>query len=522
MKKFIFVALGLLLYYNVYAQSIAKGRIFEDTNRNSRIDKKEKGLANVAVSNGKDVVLTDGEGYYQLPVEEDNIIFVIKPSGYSIPLDENNLSKFYYIHKPNGSPENLRYKGSAATGVLPESIDFGLIPANEKDEFTAFLFGDPQPYNMKELDYLSRGIIAEASQEKNISFGISLGDLVGDTLDLHLPYIRTMKNMGIPWYNVMGNHDMNYDTTTDEMSDENFEAYFGPANFAFNYGQAHFIILDDILYPDPRDGKSYWAGFRPDQLDFIANDLKYVSKDKLIVLAMHIPLFDETGDESFKTGDRHKLFEILKDYPNILTLSAHTHFQMQYFHDEKDGWKGSKPLHEYNVGTTSGDWYSGEMNENGVPVSTMRDGTPKGYAFLNISGNIYTIDYKAAGRPKEYQIEIFNPKVVAQNKNTSAQLVANFFMGCSKDKVEYRIDNGEWKKMNYTKGIMPTYTETLFKWDFADKAKPERRPSNAVLSSHLWTAGIPSKLPAGKHQIEVRATDMFGRTFTQTSSYLIE
>ncbi|WP_240773376.1 hypothetical protein [Pontibacter sp. SGAir0037] len=35
-------------------------------------------------------------------------------------------------------------------------------------------------------------------------------------------------------------------------------------------------------------------------------------------------------------------------------------------------------------------------------------------------------------------------------------------------------------------------------------------------------ANIPTKLEPGEHTIEVKATDMFGRTFTQKSSYRIE
>src|SRR3546814_11235658 len=92
-------------------------------------------------------------------------------------------------------------------------------------------------------------------------------------------------------------------------------------------------------------------------------------------------------------------------------------------------WYQEKSHHEYNAGTTSGDWYSGEVNESGVPASTMRDGTPKGYAFLNITGNQYTIDYKVAGKTKDYKIEIFNPKVVAKGSGTQAAISANFFMG---------------------------------------------------------------------------------------------
>lgn len=72
----------------------------------------------------------------------------------------------------------------------------------------------------------------------------------------------------------MGNHDMNYDASSDILSDETFKKNFGSANYAFNYGNAHFIILDNILYPDPRDGRGYWGGYRLDQLQFLENNLK--------------------------------------------------------------------------------------------------------------------------------------------------------------------------------------------------------------------------------------------------------
>ncbi|RYZ55079.1 MAG: metallophosphoesterase, partial [Sphingobacteriales bacterium] len=421
-----------------------------------------------------------------------------------------------------GSPADFKYKGSSPTGKLPKSVDFVLTPYNEPSTFTSLIFGDPQAYNLKEVDYFAKGIVSELKGIKNIGFGLSLGDLVGDNLVLHNPYIKAVSNVGVPWYNLMGNHDMNYDAPTDSLADETYEKNFGPANYSFNYGNAHFIILDNILYPDPRDGKSYWGGFRKDQLDFVENDLKFVSKDKLIVLAFHIPLLIEDNDP-FKREDRQRLFDILKDYPNTLSLSAHTHLQRHNFYGKEDGWHQQKPHHEYNAGTTSGDWYSGEYNEQGVPSSTMRDGTPKGYAFLTIENNKYKIDYKVAGKPKEYQIEIFSPKVVAGGRNTSAEIFANFFMGAEGDKVEYRINEGKWSAMIYVEDTDPSYLSKVYRWDLTDQLMRGRRPSNAVKSTHLWRGSIPARtLPAGSHKIQVRATDMFGNVFTQEHSFKVE
>lgn len=516
MKKILFVA--WMLPALAWAQ-VQKGVVYEDSNTNGKRDKKEKGIAGVSVSNGVEVVQTDANGQYTLALGQDNIFFVIKPAGFTLALDSNKLSQFYRIHKPGGSPENFRYKGVKPTAALPKSLDFGLIPMQESEQFSALIFGDPQPYTLQDIAWFRKGVVDEVRGIKNVAFGLSLGDLVGDNLDLHKPYMEAVREVGLPWYNVMGNHDMNYEAKADSLSDETFEANFGPANYAFNYGNAHFIVLDDIYYPDPRDGKDYWGGFRQDQLDFLENNLRFVPKDKLVVLAYHIPF---QGDASvFRLEDRARVFQILKDFPHVFSMSAHTHLQRQNFFGPEQGWLGAKPWHEYNAGTTSGDWYSGEMDSRGVPYSTMRDGTERGYALLNIKGNAYSIDYKVAGQPQEYQIEIYSPKVIPHGVGTSAAIYANFFMGREQDKVEYRIGQGEFKPMRYVKEVDPSYLNRLHRWDYADTLMEGRRPSNAVVSTHLWKVGFPANLAEGDQILEVRAVDMFGKTHVQKKTFKV-
>ena len=238
---------ALLVSSVALAQTSASGYVFEDSNKNQKKDNREKGLENVAVSNGVQVVKTDKNGKYSLPVIDGQTIFVIKPSGYQVPLSENNLPKYYYQYKPNGSPSHFEYKGSMPTGALPKEINFPLNKQNESKNFDILVFGDPQPKTAKELDYFKRGIVNEVKTNKQKAvFGISLGDLVWDDLSLQNPYKQVMQEIGLPWYNVMGNHDMNYDAKEDFLSDETFEANFGPANYSFNYGNVHFIVLDDI------------------------------------------------------------------------------------------------------------------------------------------------------------------------------------------------------------------------------------------------------------------------------------
>lgn len=517
--KFFTILILMIVVNPTFAQQKVKGYIFEDVNNNGKKDSKEAGVQNVAVSNGREVVQTNAKGFYELPIGNDDIIFVIKPTDYKFPVNENQLPQFYYNHKPLGTPTDFKYKGVAPTGQLPNPLNFALKKDTTGNDFTALVFGDPQPANELELDQFHKGIVKEVAGIKNVSFGISLGDLVGNRLDLQPGYAAAVKDVGIPWYNVMGNHDMNLGAKTDSLSDETFEFNFGPPTYSFNLGKVHFIILDNIIFPYYKAGREYWGGFTEKQLQFIENDLKLVTTDKLIVLSMHIPL--NTDKDAFRLADRKQLFKLLKNFPNTLVLSAHTHLQRNDLLGKKQGWLQEKPLHEFNAGTTSGDWYSGRLNEKGIPSATMRDGTRKGYAFINFTGNKYSITYKVANLPASYQIELYCPKIISTIKNT-ARMYANFFMGSEKDSLFYKFDEEEWKPMKYSQNMDPSYFAELISWDFADSLPAGRRPSNAVQSTHLWQADFPKKMKAKTYILTVKVTDRYGQTHTAQKEFKVE
>lgn len=502
------------------AKKTAKGFVFEDINGNGKKDSNEKGIPGVAVSDGMNISTTDGNGYYELKVRDHCVIFAIKPKGYISPADEYNLPQSWYIHKPAGSPQ-LQYKGSAPTGKLPQSLDFPMEKYDDPENFSFFAFGDPQPYSKTEVDYFRRMIVDEAKNLKGISFGISLGDVVGDKLDLHPLYREAAAGMGIPWYNVIGNHDRNYDCKEEKYANETFESNFGPSTYAFRYGDTHFIVLDDIFMNNAPKANPYKGGFSEDQFSFIENYMKLVGKDELVVLAYHIPLYYKEGQ--FIPEHRERLFEILKGH-NVLGLSAHTHIQMQFHYGNEAGWDGPVKFHEYNVGTTNGDWYSGKTDVNGLPDATMRDGTPAGYAIINIEGNRYSFRYKVARESDDFQIRLYNPEVVPYRQGGKYPLYANFFIGDVDDTVEFRINGGEWKKMKrVTDEADPTFLKRLYEWDSADTAMKGRRPNSVpTMCTHLWKATLDNTLEPGTHSIEVRATDMFGNIHTASGSYRTE
>jgi hypothetical protein len=519
MRAVIIVVFCLFLTSTSVAQVAATGKVFVDQNNNGMLDSGEKGIPEVAVSNGRKVVLTNSEGRYSLEINgEDGKVFVIKPAGYDLPTDKLNRPQFYYLHKPDGSPE-LEFLGVQPTGSLPESVNFPLLKAEKKDKFRALLFGDPQPYTRQEVDYFDRDVVSELHNAEGYEFGITLGDIVGDDLDLFEPYSESVSKIGLPWFNVYGNHDMNFDAQSDSLADETFEATFGPPTYAFNHGNAHFIVLDDVVYPRADGASGYIGGLTDKQMAFIENDLKHVAKDKLVVLAFHIPLMSPDG-QRFRLQDRRKLFDILEDYPHTLSLSAHTHIQQFRFYGVDEGWERLTPHIHYNVGTTSGDWWSGVPDERGIPPTKMRDGTPNGYAMLNIDGNTFTVDYKAAEYPSDYRMSIWGPEVVPQNSWHGAQLYVNYFLGSKYTNVAYRIKGKEdWRSMRHVKEQDPHVAALRQKWDTSQALLNGKRPSNPVESTHLWKTNVPNYLPLGEQTIEIRVTDMFGRTFYDNYTY---
>lgn len=149
---------------------IARGVVFHDATGNGARAANSKGVADVAVSNGREVVVTDNAGRYELPVRIDDIIFVIKPAGWAPPLNAVNLPQFSHANKPQGSPD-FKYKGFKPTGALPTSIDFALRPQTENEQFRRLLFGDPQPRNLEEIEYTVRDVLGEL-ENVDAAFGL--------------------------------------------------------------------------------------------------------------------------------------------------------------------------------------------------------------------------------------------------------------------------------------------------------------------------------------------------------------
>jgi hypothetical protein len=484
----------------------AEGYVFHDRSGSGRRQAGDAGIAGVCVSNGRDVVKTDSNGKWRLPVTEDTILFVIKPAGWKTPLGPNNLPDYYYIHKPNGSP-TYKFPGVSPTGNLPDSIDFPLQPQKESNKFRMVLFGDPQPRNQTEIDYIAHDVIEQVARDVvkvDAKFGLSLGDEMFDNLALYESLNRTIGTVGLPWYNTVGNHDMNYDAVDDESSTETFHRIFGPNYYAFNFGRVHFIVLDDVIWHGAKS-PGYHGEIAQKQLEFVKNDLQFVPKDRLVVIALHIPLDD--------VKNAAELFKLIEDRPNTLSFSAHTHVQEHMFFTEKEGWNGKAPHHHLNHVTVCGSWWEGAFDERGIPHATMADGGPNGYSIVEFDNSKYKITFRPASRPEEEQMAIWIPELITRDQSAETEVIVNVFAGSSRSTVEMKVGEGQWQKMENFVGKCPFFVKLK---ESETSAKPPNglKLPNPADTKHLWRGKLPALLPRGTHAVQVRTTDMFGQVYT--------
>ena len=522
----------LLIVTPLSLAQTATGRVFIDENRNGLLDDGEVGLANVRVSNGASVVLTDATGRYRLAADEQTIIFITKPSNYAIPVNQHMLPQFYYIHQPNGSPAGMRYKGIEPTGPLPAEINFPLIERPEKKKFEALLFADTQPQTTRELDYIRDDVVAELVGS-DAAFGMTMGDIMFDDLSMLPRYNAIISKIGIPWYNVPGNHEINFESPNDRYSLETFKKFYGPPYFAFEYADALFVVLDNIDYKgggeaDPADVRGnggYEARISRSQLQWLAEELKHVEQERLVFIATHAPLGSENG--SYATDNREKLFRLLAGRPNLYSVAGHTHTTDHVYFDKDDGFAGPGKFHHHVLATVSGAWWSGPFDERGIAVSDQRDGTPNGYHILEVDSTDVAVRFKGAGKPADYQMRIVFDVAhhqlnvngirdfkagelldgrISQDHLNAAAIIVNLFDGGPNSKVRYRIEDGEYRPLKRVLRKDPYMLE-----QYARHRSSKKTWVEATLSTHLFEADLDANLPPGVHAITVQAEDEFGR-----------
>jgi hypothetical protein len=436
--------------------------------------------------------------------------FVIKPAAYRVTRRPDGLPAFWR-HVPSSHAPDLRFGGIRnADAACPT---FLLQPGGRSGgDLDVLVLADPQTRTRRQIDYYARDIVEPlVATRVHADLGLVLGDVADDDLSLYPELKAVTTRLGIPWLHAAGNHDLDFDAPSDDASLATFRHHFGPDTFAWEEPQATFVVLDDVVY---RPGKRplYVGGLREDQFAFLERYLPTVDPGRLLVLALHIPLFDEPGRETFRAADRARLFALLARFPRRLVLSGHGHVQRHVFHDIASGWTGDTPLHEYNVGAASGAFWSGAPDASGIPDATMADGTPNGHARLRVARDgTYRLTWHPARTADDdgavQAMALHAPRALRRGAYPAWAVYANVFMGTADTRVEYRIGEGDWAPMTRVERADPRLVAENVRDDEAARLRGYDRSPEAQPSTHLWRGALPTGLDAGRHRIEVRAFD---------------
>lgn len=436
-----------------------------DRKISGKVTSNGKGLAGVVISDGFNVVQTDKAGDYTIEVNAlAKFVWLSTPSGYEFKT-ESYLAKHY---------ENL------SDGA---NLNFDLIALKQKDDKHNFIiWADPQVKNKKDVEKMMTTSVPDTQKIiKSLGnvpvHGICVGDIVWDNHELFADYNEAVAKMGIPFFQALGNHDMDYRLGGDETSDQTFQKQYGPTYYSFNRGKAHYIVLDDVRYLGTE--RDYDGFVSQAQLDWMTKDLKYVAKDALVIISLHIPV---------NSGVKNKddFFKVISGFTNVHIMSGHTHYNRNMI---------TNNVFEHNHGTVCGAWWTGPVCE---------DGTPSGYGVYEVDGTKLKWYYQSTGLDRKQQVRIYVDELTNQKR-----LIANVWNHDPNWKVEYFLDGKAMGEMEQQKGFDPLSVQ-LYK---GDKLPLGRTFPEPRMTDHLFIAHFA---PSVK-KVKVVATDRFGEKFIAES-----
>lgn len=405
---------------NIVARQI---HIAQGTTIYGVVESAEGPIANVVVSDGIKTTTTDADGVYQLASDKQlGYVFISVPSGYDCQL--------------NGVfPDHYRKTISAAS--VPENQSFMLTKVDQSNYKILFL-GD--------MHIASRSANNDLGQFRKVAsdinaysktlgkvYAITLGDM---TWDLYWysqsfapsDYAKTINEVlsGLPIFHTIGNHDNDMRAIGNRNAKNPFAASVAPPYYSFNIGDIHYIMLDNVdcsTYVGDESRNHIEGQIYDPQWAWLAEDLKYVSKDTPIFVMMHVPVFSTTGVNKFGKNmkDCDKLLNAFNGYKEVHYVTGHTHRSYNIVPENEI--TGGRNIYEHNLSAICSDWWwSGNLTP-GLLQAT--DGTPSGYGVWTISGKNIKWIYKCAGKDENFQFRTYDLNNIVFTKDKDVPELTN-------------------------------------------------------------------------------------------------
>lgn len=372
-----------------------------------RVATDQEGIKGVVVSDGEEITTTNDKGIYQLRSKKKyGYVFISIPSGYEVPSD-GVLPQFY---------QSLKSDANTA-----ERADFKLNPVSGQDEYKMFILGDIHLANRTGDRNQFKEFTDDLNSYRNFHlnekmYALTLGDMTWDLYwyknNFSFPeYLSTVNSQlkGLQIFHTIGNHDFDYKATSDFAAGSSYRSQIAPMYYSFNIGKIHYVVMDDIdcSQYDGTTSRKYLERLSDEQINWLAKDLAYVSKDTPLIIAMHAPIFRPQEKGGFRIDhdatSTNKLLETVKDY-QVQFVTGHTHVNYNVL--PQDDITGGRNFYEHNTAAICASWWWSGYLTPGIHISL--DGTPGGYGIWDIDGKNIKYIYKSTGYDENHQFRSYD------------------------------------------------------------------------------------------------------------------
>lgn len=378
-------------------------------------------IARVAVSDGIIVTATDENGKYRLKSDKScGYVFISLPSGY-MPEMKGNIPQISQLLTTLPSKSEIH--------------NFTLFPTKQ-DDVTLVIHADQhlanrttdlEQFRTKVLPDMNDFIFAEQNSGRKV-YSLTLGDLSWDqfwkanSFDL-IAALEYSAKIECPIFHSIGNHDNNPFVSDDWYSSAVFRMNVAPTYYSFNIGEAHIIMLDNIIYNNPgassseMGDRSYDRALTDTQLRWLDADLATISdKSRPIIICAHVPFYGEPtlygNDITTKRNmlNTEQMESIIAPFENVTLFTGHYHRNYSVRSPYLPN------VIEHNLASLSGSlWWTATSGYSSNHICT--DGTPGGYGILRIKGKEIDYSYKGVGLAEDYKFRIYDLNSVQINES---------------------------------------------------------------------------------------------------------
>lgn len=367
-------------------------------------------IPGVAVSDGYNVCVTDVNGTYQMHADSRaRTVNVTVPAAYEIPMENGRPAFYQYVTIPSSGAVQKDFTLTKRSSIPSRFTILAVADEHiQKSAHVTKLQTAVDDMQETAATLAASGIPVGDGGDAGEVIAISLGDQMWDNLSMGPSIVSTFTNcLDVPVFYTIGNHDYDASKDSDYDAETAFVNTFGPTNYSFDIGNAHIIVMDDIVrrsgngsgtngYPTV----NYGEGFTSEQVDWLKADIARVkgAASKLVILCVHAPLSSASGGD---TDTQSAVMSALKNnFYNVHVFSGHTHVLNNNYYA---GWaaKSGRSITEHTIQTLSGYFWEADISYH--------NSSPAGYGVYTFGSNDLYAEYnKVTKEDPSFQFWVYD------------------------------------------------------------------------------------------------------------------